>query len=259
MTPLVTSEKSSHFYLVNPETKEISPAYEATLREARKEHLLPSVTTILSIMAKPELEAYKQRQCIMASLTLPRLENEPLDDYARRCAQDAQQHSKKARDLGLDIHSAVAAYLMDGDLPEKHIEPYMSQFIKWAQTCVYEVLGVEQYVADTTLGYAGKYDAYAILRGNSVFDNKQVVLDFKCRECEDGKPTTYWEDSRQLAAYVHALYEGVEIGMVSAIIDTTSPGKFYLHEWTNFNEAWRDFQHCHALWCSKKNYNPGMG
>lgn len=264
MTPLVTAESSQHWYSVDPETKEIRPEYETpqgtktTLAVARKQHFLPSVTNVLSVMAKPELEIYKQIQCILSALTLPKMENEPLDDFARRCVKDAGEQSKKARDLGSDIHAAVESYLLDGDMPEPGLAVYVNPFIEWARTHIAEVIGVEQYIADTSLGYAGKYDAYVILRGNSVFDSKQAVLDLKCRTCRDGKPALYWEDSRQLAAYAHALYEGIEIGMVSVIIDTSAPGKFYLHEWTNFYEAWTDFQHCHALWCSRNKYNPGM-
>jgi len=47
-----------------------------TLRDARKLNLLPSVTNILGIIAKPELTAWLQEQAVMAALTLPRLPGE---------------------------------------------------------------------------------------------------------------------------------------------------------------------------------------
>ena len=48
-----------------------------TLRDARKLDLLPSVTNILGVIAKPELTAWLQEQAVMAALTLPRCT--PLD------------------------------------------------------------------------------------------------------------------------------------------------------------------------------------
>ena len=49
-----------------------------TLRDARKHGFLPSVTTIMSVMAKPGLESWKMNQMMMAALTLPRADGEPL-------------------------------------------------------------------------------------------------------------------------------------------------------------------------------------
>jgi len=48
-----------------------------TLRDARKLSLVPSVTTILNIVAKPALLAWMQQQVLYSALTLPKRAEEP--------------------------------------------------------------------------------------------------------------------------------------------------------------------------------------
>lgn len=59
-----------------------------TLRDARKLGLLPSVTNILGVINKPELVEWKMTQAVLAALTLPRLEGEGEDAFARRVVDD---------------------------------------------------------------------------------------------------------------------------------------------------------------------------
>jgi len=53
-----------------------------TLRDARTMNLVPSVTTILNIAAKPALLAWMQQQVLYAALTLPRRPDEPISERA---------------------------------------------------------------------------------------------------------------------------------------------------------------------------------
>ena len=59
-------------------------ARPTTLRDARKLLLLPSVTMICNVAAKPALEVWKQRQIVLAALTLPAMDGETLDERAVR-------------------------------------------------------------------------------------------------------------------------------------------------------------------------------
>lgn len=81
---LVPRESASHWYFPDG-----SPLHEVeradgkgtrptNLRDARKLGLYPSVTNILSVLAKPGLNAWKQEQAILAALTLPRRSGESL-------------------------------------------------------------------------------------------------------------------------------------------------------------------------------------
>ena len=75
-----------------------------TLADARKLGLLPSVTSILSIKAKPGLDAWKLEQAILSSLTLPRGGEETTDAFVRRVVTDMDQQSTQAAAWGTRIH-----------------------------------------------------------------------------------------------------------------------------------------------------------
>lgn len=88
------------------------------LRDARKLGLYPSVTNVLSVLARPGLDAWKQEQAILAALTLPRRNGETVDEFARRVVADMSQQVRDAADLGSAIHRAIELYAQSGAIPE---------------------------------------------------------------------------------------------------------------------------------------------
>ena len=78
-----------------------------TLRDARKLGLLPSVTNILGVIAKPELTAWLQEQAVMAALTLPRMAGESEDAFAKRVVADSQTTRDGAADFGTAFHDGA--------------------------------------------------------------------------------------------------------------------------------------------------------
>ena len=76
-TIIARSAESVHWYQHNGAPQYTVKAKDGsdrptTLRDARKLNLVPSVTTILKIAAKPGLEAWKLNQMLLAALTLPK-------------------------------------------------------------------------------------------------------------------------------------------------------------------------------------------
>ena len=115
-----------------------------SLRDARKLGLFPSVTNVLSVLAKPGLEAWKQEQAIMAALTLPRNEDEPLDAFARRVVADMTGEVKSAADLGSSIHAAIEAYAQGRWVPEdKAVAELFEPARQWFDAEVLQVHAVE--------------------------------------------------------------------------------------------------------------------
>ena len=108
--------ESGHWY-----TKEGQPAYTVigangkeratTLRDARKENLVPSVTTILKVANNPVLNQWIQKQVLLAALTLPRLEGENDESFIARVMEDSKQQGRDAADLGTAIHASIQAFL----------------------------------------------------------------------------------------------------------------------------------------------------
>ena len=114
-TIIARSAESVHWY-----RKDGGPQYTVkakdgsdrptTLRDARKMDLVPSVTTILKIAAKPGLEAWKQEQMLLAALTLPRLDGESEKDLVARIVADSKETAKQAAERGTRIHEEVETH-----------------------------------------------------------------------------------------------------------------------------------------------------
>ena len=106
-----TSE-SGHWY-----TQEGEPMYtiigangrerNTTLRDAKTLGLVPSVTTIIGMIAKPSLENWKINQALNSALSLERYENESLDEFSARCKHDSKKISIEAAEQGTKIHGMI--------------------------------------------------------------------------------------------------------------------------------------------------------
>src|SRR5512143_1596429 len=107
--------ESSHWF----DAKDGEPVYQVpnvskpgefrptNLRDAKRLGLVPSVTTILSILAKPQLERWKQQQVLLASLTMPRPEGITEEQWIDAILDDDREQSVKAMDTGTKIHAAI--------------------------------------------------------------------------------------------------------------------------------------------------------
>src|SRR5512135_3642474 len=132
MTTLIRPAESAHWY-----GSDGQPHYEiecksnpgtyrpTTLRDAKSNGWVPSVTSVLQLMAKPGLEAWKSNNIVLSALTLPRFENEPIDKFAERIVLDAAETAKKAAELGTNIHAAIQA-AFEGDRFDNEYIPYVS-------------------------------------------------------------------------------------------------------------------------------------
>jgi hypothetical protein len=148
---LIEREPASHWYL--PDGR---PFYEvakrdgtgnrpATLADARKVWALPSVTNVLGVLAKPGLDAWRLEQGILAALTLPRLQNEPLDAFARRVVLDMGEHVEKAADFGSAIHAACELYARTRTTPaDPTLLAFFHPWQEWFDTHVESVRELER-------------------------------------------------------------------------------------------------------------------
>jgi ATP-dependent exoDNAse (exonuclease V) beta subunit len=188
-----------------------------TLRDAKKMGLIPSVTTILRVLDKPALTAWRIEQAVLAVLTTPKLADEPLDAFIKRVLttdreQDAE--ASKARELGTSIHDALEQAL--GNWPyEEAFAPYVLPVLD-AIKPLGNVLATEKIMVGE--GYAGRIDA--ILDGNEI-----TVVDFKTTKT---LPKSSWtEHQLQLAAYAKSLGNSGDkkINTANIYISTVDAGK----------------------------------
>jgi hypothetical protein len=215
-----------------------------TLRDARERNLVPSVTTILNIAAKPGLNVWLQEQAILAALTLPRYENEPESVWLKRVVQDSKSQAREAADLGTEIHTAVQGF---------YEGKRASAFPIHVQTCTKAIeshYGARNWVAERAfaheMGFGGKVDLHC----------EGIVIDIKTKDFSDpSKVVPYDEHLMQLAAY------RVGLGMPEArcanvFISRTNPDLAVVTEWAeeDLQRGWKMFTALLSFWQYKNQY-----
>lgn len=230
---------------------------EPTIADARELGLLPSVTTILGVLAKPGLERWKLEQAIHSALTLPRLEGESEDAFARRVVQDMEAQAAKAAEFGTRIHDAIASFLT-GDYKAHNLlldtDPYLEQFKAWANQNIEKVHALEKVVGGKHCGYAGRLDLDCTLRGVG-----RCVVDFKSQAVKEGKEPTFYKDwCAQLGAYSKTINDPVP-SIVSLVIDSRAPGPVWPKIWDRHEvfKGLQMFRNCFELWKLMNDYEPG--
>lgn len=216
-----------------------------TLRDARVENLVPSVTTIIKCAAAPGLENWKAEQLLLAALTLPRKEGELEADWLARVRSDSKAEGREAAELGTKIHGEIESWFA-GKLKDMtpNVEGVWKELDKFAEGSTWSA---EKSFA-SPLGYGGKVD----LHGDG------FVIDFKGKDFgPDDKVETYDEHAMQLSAYREGL------GMPTArcaicFFSRSVPGLAKLIEIPEEKlvQGWGMFKGLKDYWIAAKSYNP---
>jgi hypothetical protein len=220
-----------------------------TLKDARTMNLLPSVSGILNLAAKPGLDIWKQQQVLLSALTLLPRSDETEQAYVERILKDSQEQGLKARELGTSIHTAIEqSYRLE--CPLNHaIE------VSATKEAVLKHFGDVEWTAEKSfahkMGYGGKCD---------LMSRDGIVIDFKTSKFTSETKTStlgYDENQVQLSAY----REG--FGMPTArcanvFISTTQPGLVFVKEYTEdeMKRGWAMFQALLAYFQAKNKYAP---
>jgi hypothetical protein len=237
--------QSGHWY-----SKDGSPAYtiigkngkerSTTLKDAREHGLVPSVTTILGQIAKPGLDAWKQRQVLLSALTLPREAEETEDSWIERIMYDSKETGKKAAERGTKIHGDIESYFIKGnsEIP----------YVMATATAIFRSFGSNRiWRAEKSfyhsLGFGGKSDL--------ISDN--LVIDIKTTEKDPFEIEPFFEQAMQLAAY----REG--FGMPDAtcanvyVNALTNQVHVAIHSEEKIKQAWKCFCHLVMFYKDKNN------
>jgi len=262
---LIERQPASHWYLRDGRPfheiakKDGSGNRPVTLADARKVLALPSVTNVLNVLAKPGLDAWKIEQGIMAALTLPRRQDEPLDAFAHRVVADMGEQVEKAADFGSAIHAACEVYALNKQLPDNiRLLPFMESWFQWFDANVERIACVEKVFVNHERGYAGRVDMVALLKGIG-----WAVVDFKTQKVKrsarrEAKPVFYETWPLQLAAYRQAIVtNGAKDvkALVSVVIDSAEPGLVHVKRWDGV-DYFGSFLAALDLWKYVKGYDP---
>jgi hypothetical protein len=266
---IITKEKPSHWYLPSGQPfHEVAAANGSgmrpvTLRDARKVGAYPSVTNVLNILSKPGLDAWKIEQGILAALTLPRNPGETDTDFAARVVVDMDSHVEHAMDRGTEIHAAAEDFLRNGKVTDDAtLKPLIEPFVAWAKENVLKVHSLEDVVVHKALGYAGRVDFVAEIKGLGVtvvdLKTQRVKLDKKGQP----KPNFYESWPMQLAAYLIAIehmgsfHQPAHIA--SLVLGSEEPVAAQFKVWEAPIDHFNAFRNALMLWQYTKDYRPGQ-
>lgn len=198
-----------------------------TLRDARKLNLVPSVTTIMKVMAKPGLDVWKNEQLLLAALTLPRVEGETEKAFIARVVADSKETGKRAAEAGTLIHESIERFYA-GESDVKHRES-AEAFKKAVEERFGSMVMIPEASFSSPKGYGGKVDLYC---GKCAVLPEGLVLDSKTKDFgPDDEVVAYDENLMQLAAYRMGL-ELPHARCANVFVSRTHPGLVRIHEWT---------------------------
>ena len=224
-----------------------------TIADARKLGLLPSVTTILGVIDKPQLVDWKVKQAIQACF-----DNRPtgtLEEYTKLMQAKSEEQVGDAADLGTAIHAALEAAFA-GEAYDAELAPYVLPTLAKVSQAGIKLVQHELRLVNAAYGYAGTTDAVMV---DSL--GRQGILDFKSRKTKAGQKCTPWEtEPMQIGAYAIAQFSTLD-GIVGAnvYISTTEVGRVEIVTYTSdeLKEAWAAFLGATLLWSYLKGYKPG--
>lgn len=161
-----------------------------TLRDAKSLGLVPSVTTILGMVAKPALENWKITQAIKSAVAINKSQEESMDSFVYRCKAEANQVGAKAAKEGTRIHALIESGFR-GEGSNKTYERVL-QYLN-------EEFPNETWLTEESFcapqGYGGKIDLYS---------KSGIFVDFKTKDNLKNKEAAqlvYDEHGMQLSAY----------------------------------------------------------
>lgn len=234
--------ESGHWY-----AQDGSPAYRiigkngvernTRLTDARERGLVPSVTTISGLLAKPGLNNWLQQNVLLAALTLPRMEGESEENWLQRVMSDSKSTGRDAADRGTRLHGVLESFYQ-GKLIE------FPNFVYRVNEALESHFGPANWEAERSFsfgGYGGKVDLIA----------ENIVIDFKSKEGDLSKITPFHEQIMQLAAYRMGLNKPTA-RCANVYFTESGDVKLIEHSEQDLSDAWECFQYLLAFY-KKKN------
>lgn len=258
-----------HWYSRDGRTAYETNGRGTTLRDARKLFLVPSVTTVLSVIDKPALTNWLVDQGIMAALTMPRCTSESEPQYIARIKADSKAQAIAAAAEGSRIHDACEQHVKGLVIPQQYLPHATAARAELARLFP----GIDDWIAEKSfahpLGFGGKCDLHSPSTG--------LICDYKTKDGDftDGKKLA-WDQHWQLAAYqiglnltrpyrqedalgnkkyVHdtkAFFPGAAI-----FVSRTHPGSVVSHVWgaDEMAQGWAVFAAALELWKRVKQFD----
>ena len=222
----------SHFYddggnlVAEVERSDGKGMRPTTIADARKLHLIPSVTTIISQLGKPGLDFWKMQQLLAVVESHQSMIGTEL--WKTKLADISNEENSKYSKLGTDVHNKLEKYFLT-DRPLKGTEDIIINGVLGAMEIL--DLNVNTYEPELSFnhkdGFGGKVDL------TSRIDN--VVIDFKTKSVDHPNKTHVYDDyGMQLTAYRKGL-DMPTARCFNLLISVTNPGEIFLYQHSEEN------------------------
>lgn len=251
----------SHYYDIKGEPRYTVPYADpskgerpTTLRDAKKNNWLPSVTTVMSVVSKPGLDIWKRERLLEAVFSTPYTED--VASFKRAVIRASESIANEAANRGSVIHDSLEKYFVDKTFDEN--EEYTRPVIDLLnETFTDKIEWVSEKSFAHEEGFAGKVDLYGIDPNN----DKPIVLDFKTKMTDIlAKMKVTQEHLMQLAAYSKGL-GFKETRCYNIYLSSTSPNvlKITKHSKKSIDNAGEMFSALLKYWQLSNSYTPEIG
>lgn len=281
----IRSSSSAHWYTRDGEAMHTyintkGGESKTTLREARKFDLLPSVTSVLYVLAKPQIADWKATHYMNAAIEVAWdfLKENALNlnwrvwtksrfkvyqsKVAVKAKELAEERMGVPAKLGTTIHNDIEAWLMG--MPTTYLK---EEALERLNRILIEILGPDWRDLDTkpeliVVGedYAGCIDLLVIEeRPDQTLH--ATVIDWKSQDTKKWG-CSFWDDYiMQGSAYLEAArsqFGCITGDFYTVVISRDEPGVADWKKWTQDElwTGWQKFTHAKALWQLEKKFNP---
>lgn len=225
------------------------------LRHARKYQFAPGVTTILREAHKEQLVQYRERQVLLAALTLPRAAGETEDDYVDRILSDAKQAAIKAAEQGSEIHGRIERDLQSGS-------ELVDSWVFEARNALGALLpDVNLWTSERPVVHRYGFGTKSDLSGVDPASNHGYVVDIKTKDGDVSDLSLYAEHHQQLAATRAALaqHDARFANATCAIlfVSRTKPqASLVVAQPAEIEQGWDMFRALLHVWQTRNRYAP---
>jgi ATP-dependent exoDNAse (exonuclease V) beta subunit len=247
------TSSGQHWYTLTGEACHRQPdGKNTTVKHARKQNLVPSVSGILGMIEKPHLSKWKCDQMVRKCIKHPHNEGESERDYINRIHGYTKIDMHKILDFGNRVHKAIEEVNLGtfDESKDPEIWPWIETYVRWTHDRVLRVIAVEKIVVSNRWGFGGTVDLIAEVRGI----RGKVIIDYKTQEYAGKKPDFRDSYLHQLAAYRKTMRPNPLC--ISLVINRSEPLPIAEKIWlpSQLQRGWRLFQAANALWREDRKY-----
>lgn len=237
-----------------------NPFRPTTIKDAKEQKLLPSVSSILKVVANPALDRWKMMKVAEACYKQPPIADESLDDYTRAILDKAFDEASNAADLGTRIHANIEATFSERTMPytePEAMEPAIVALEK-VKSMGLSIEASEERVVCKRHGFAGTCDL--LFKKDGICG----AIDFKTTKTKQDDPiVTRFGQPAQIAAYLSAYWNGgrgiTELNEgYNLYVSTTEIGRVDVvkYDHTTLQSEFDMFLNASAIWRHRYAYDP---